>query len=383
MIAAMETKVEPRIQTLTIENFRAFRRIEIDGIGRCNLLTGENNTGKSSLLEALRILASNGALHIVNDVLERREERTQTFNGLVEAVFWDEAFPWASLFRGFPRFSKDPQTLTIEASCVPESFGLSLRHFHAHRSERITPKVDEAGGIGTTTLTDTLEPVLQSTSRLGHKVWTLKSMRHHESSGVFARLLELPDQFCSCHYLGPSVSVQTESLGFLWDQVALTDLEETVVKALHIVDPGVRKVTMIGGEGQQHPRMAMVSSNTFDRPVPLRSYGDGVNRLFGIILSLVNAKGGLLLIDEFENGLHHTVQETIWKAIFRLANQLDVQVFATSHSYDAIKAFQAAANESPEDGVLIRLTRKGEDIIPTVLFEKDLAIATESGIEVR
>ena len=140
---------------------------------------------------------------------------------------------------------------------------------------------------------------------------------------------------------------------------------------------------MIGGEDSRSSRRAIVRSNRFPVPVPLRSYGDGVNRLFGIILSLVNAKGGLLLIDEFENGLHYSVQETIWKAIFRLANQLDVQVFATSHSYDAVKAFKAAATESPEDGVLIRLTRKGDDIIPTVLAEKDISIATESGIEVR
>ena len=59
------------------------------------------------------------------------------------------------------------------------------------------------------------------------------------------------------------------------------------------------------------------------------------------------------------------------------------QIFATSHSWDAIEAFQQAAAEAPEMGVLIRLTRKAEDIIPTVFSEEELALVTRDRIEVR
>lgn len=112
-------------------------------------------------------------------------------------------------------------------------------------------------------------------------------------------------------------------------------------------------------------------------------FGDGVNRLFGIILSLCNAKNGILLIDEFENGLHHSIQLSIWKIIFRLANDLNVQVFATSHSHDCVRAFQAAATDSPQEGALIRLTRKGDKVLPTLFKERELEIATQNEIEVR
>ena len=137
------------------------------------------------------------------------------------------------------------------------------------------------------------------------------------------------------------------------------------------------------GAGPSQTRTAIVRAEGLPRPVPLRSFGDGLNRLFGIVLSLVNAKGGLLLIDEFENGMHHTVQTDTWRAIFRLAGQLDVQVIATSHSWDAIEAFQVAAAEAQDEGVLIRLARKGEDVIPTLFREDELAIATREHIEVR
>jgi predicted ATP-dependent endonuclease of OLD family len=89
----------------------------------------------------------------------------------------------------------------------------------------------------------------------------------------------------------------------------------------------------------------------------LRTFGDGVNRLFGVILSLCNARNGVLLVDEIENGLHYSVQTEIWRTIFRLANTLNVQVFATSHSWDCVRAFQEAASESPQDGVLVRLSK--------------------------
>ena len=117
--------------------------------------------------------------------------------------------------------------------------------------------------------------------------------------------------------------------------------------------------------------------------MPLRSFGDGVNRLFGIALSLVNAKDGWLLIDEVENGMHYSVQLNVWRTIFRLSRELGIQVFATTHSWDCIEAFQGAASEDPAEGVLIRLSRKGEDIIPTVFREDELAVATRERIEVR
>ena len=90
-----------------------------------------------------------------------------------------------------------------------------------------------------------------------------------------------------------------------------------------------------------------------------------------------------MLIDEFENGLHYAVQLDAWRTVFRLARTRDIQVFATSHSWDTIEAFQKAAAETVEAGALIRLARKGEVIIPTVFAEDELAIATRDRIEMR
>jgi hypothetical protein len=186
-----------------------------------------------------------------------------------------------------------------------------------------------------------------------------------------------------CVFVSPYGGERTANLGPLWDKIALSDREKDVVEALKIIAPDIMAVSMVGGESQRQTRTAIVRSSGFKRPVPLRSFGDGLNRLFGILLSLVNAKDGFLLIDEFENGMHHTVQLDVWRGILRLAKLLNVQVFATSHSWDAIEAFQKAVGEDPEVGVLVRLTRKGDAVIPTLFQGKELAVATRDRIEVR
>jgi len=90
------------------------------------------------------------------------------------------------------------------------------------------------------------------------------------------------------------------------------------------------------------------------------------------------------LIDEIENGLHYTVQQDVWCAILRLADRLNVQVFATTHSWDAIQAFAGAAGRSPEvEGRMHRLENKDGDLRLVDFDEEDLSIVTRQRIEVR
>ena len=113
--------------------------------------------------------------------------------------------------------------------------------------------------------------------------------------------------------------------------------------------------------------------------------GDGINRILTIILALVNSDNGFLLIDEFENGLHHTVQEQLWNVIFNLAQKLNVQIFVTTHSEDCISGFENILN-SPNnslDGKLIRLDNDNGTIKQVEFNAKELKIATDQNIETR
>ncbi len=46
------------LQSLKIEGFRGFQNFEMANLGRINLLVGKNNSGKTSILEAILIYVS-------------------------------------------------------------------------------------------------------------------------------------------------------------------------------------------------------------------------------------------------------------------------------------------------------------------------------------
>jgi len=374
-----------RIGTIDIERFRAFRGLGIKGLGRVNLVTGRNNTGKSSVLEALRILASDASPSVINNILHYREEDTGELEEQGRPIDTEGLFQISTLFNGFPQFSESNEPIVISTNGGQRPMKLTLR-------TQWVSEEREPDGARKLVLRQQGElfgepegsvPALMFEIGGTTRLWTLDYLRRGSYRPRPFRS-ELGDEpRMACIFVSPYGGERTATLGALWDKIALSDREKDVVEALRIIDPGISAVSMVGGEGPRQPRTAIVRSANVARPVPLRSFGDGLNRLFGIVLSLVNAKDGLLLIDEFENGMHHRVQLDVWRTVFSLAQKLDVQVFATSHSWDSIEAFQKAAAEVPEEGALVRLSRKGEDIIPTLLREEELAVATRDRIEVR
>ena len=108
-----------------------------------------------------------------------------------------------------------------------------------------------------------------------------------------------------------------------------------------------------------------------------------MNRLFGIILSLVNVSDGILLIDGFEKGMHHTVQLEAWNMVFRLARKLNVQVLATTHSFDCVGAFAQAAAAMEMDGLMVRVDRLGDRMRVVEYTEQALQVVARQRIEVR
>ncbi len=375
--------MKPKISTLNIERFRALRQLNIDGLGRVNLITGRNNTGKSSVLEALRILASDASPSVISNILRFREEDVGETEESARPLDAEGVFVLSNLFHAFPKFSAKIAPIVIAANGFSHPMRLSIEAgwFSEERDQdgtkRLIPQQKE--------LFDEVEAMPGLVIEAGgvRRVLQLDYMRRYAYRGRPMRTDVADEPNLPCVFVSPYGGERTAALGVLWDKIALSDREKDVVEALRIIDPEISAVSMVGGEGPRQQRAAIVRASNLPRPVPLRTFGDGLNRLFGIVLSLVNAKDGLLLIDEFENGMHHMVQLDAWRAVFKLSRRLGIQVFATSHSWDSIEAFQKAAVESPEEGVLVRLSRKGDDIIPTLFSEDELTIATRDRIEVR
>jgi putative AbiEii toxin of type IV toxin-antitoxin system/AAA ATPase-like protein len=342
------------LDSLRIENYRTFRHLEIERLGRATLVVGKNNSGKSSVLEAVRLFASRGDENVIWSILQSHDEtRIDTTNETE-----DRLFAVKQLFHGRDTTWEQASEIRVSA----------------------TAAYDQTLSIQITTDADGSEPgrlFMISTFAGVRRMLPLDMdwlrWRFHPKSRREPALRQA--------YVSP-YGMSSDSAAKLWDLIALTDLEEEVIAALRIISPEVERISFIG-EGTRD-RIPVAKLRTLSKPVPLRSLGDGVDRMLGIALSLVSARGGVLLLDEVENGIHFSAQHRLWELIFQTAHRLNTQVFATTHSWDCIQAFQSAAADGPhEEAALVRLDLREGSIEPTTISERDLSIVTRDQIEVR
>ena len=130
----------------------------------------------------------------------------------------------------------------------------------------------------------------------------------------------------------------------LFDLARLDDKDSEVLKAFQILDPTIESVESFWiGE----PTLYLKRKG--EKRLPLSLFGDAINRVAEIILKLVNSEHKILLIDEIENGIHHTNQREFWRILFRLAVELDTQIFATTHSLEMLQAFADVGLKSNQE----------------------------------
>jgi hypothetical protein len=134
-----------------------------------------------------------------------------------------------------------------------------------------------------------------------------------------------------------------------------------------------------------HAGIPMVFAELADRkrkmPVPLVS--DGVNRLMGICLGIATYRNGVVLVDQLEDGFHHSLLASIWNTLHRLAVHFNVQMFISSHSAECIHAMQGVLTAHAEDFRLLRCSRLESGCGIDVLTGKYLESAVEQSFEVR
>lgn len=364
------------LQSFQVEGFRAIRQLRLPELGRVNLFVGKNNAGKSSLLEAIRLYLHRNepSLPVVLFDMFRdhggywRSISTRGGGSLESTDLEAMANAVEALFYGsFGEKSLGPIRLTPEH--MP-STGLTIRlAWGGENASQTNDLALPARAIFLTPETAILE--LESEAR------TTEIPLQLFMRGFPIRRPDTRDPALMI----PASGMQPSRLREMWDRVAISGQEGLVENALRTIVPELDRILLVGEFGH---RSVLFKLQGTTRPVPIQSMGDGVNRVFGIAVALVLAHGGALLLDEVENGLHFTVQDEVWQAIFSLAVRFNVQVFATSHSWDSIVGFQYAANQSEAEGVLYRLDAQPNGKIDAVRYtEGEVQIAAEQRIEVR
>ncbi len=357
-------------KSFTAENFRCFDKLHLDDLQRINLISGKNNVGKTALLEALFIYA--GAYTPEFTI------KINSFRGIeqfqIEQVSSAE-MPWDSIFRGF-----DISGVIRLMGAVDEGAERELSLSVVGETERELVNADIVRMKPNSMMTGWLinQPI---------KVLKLESTQGEEqivSYAIFAEegFLTLP-LITTPHpifFNGARMCVRPTTDAERLSNVSRQD-ESRILEVLQVIEPDLQGVEVRNYQGTW-----MVHGDTpfLERPIPLTLMGEGLARLTSLVLSIANAEGGVVLIDEIENGLHYSVLVDIWRALAKAARHFDVQLFATTHSFEMIRAaYRAFRDDDPYDFKLYRLDRIN-GTIKALAYDRDtLEVAIDTGLEVR
>lgn len=375
--------------SLHIRNFRLFQDIHIEQLQRVNLLVGRNNRGKTCLLEALQLYAARGHPRTMLDHIQTRNE-----DRYPPDVSGAETVRYKHLFYQRQDYTNAPSPIQIgtikpitqhDGADNAQDDTLTIEWSQFTSQKRIL----ENGASYLMTV-----PIRSDQLAEASIVYPGLIVRFHQQERYitsfgdtsFLRWFAEPDITC---VFVPAAGMTHYDTTRWWGRIAASDVEDHVLDALRIIEPTTRifRVIQFRDNDGDFIHIPIVRLEGSSEPVPLHSLGESMYRMLGIVLALLNAKDGLLLVDEIESGLHYSVQYEMWQLIFALARQQNVQVFATTHSDDCVQSLASAMHDAEqEDGLLIRLGRQLDNAhhITPVLFDKRrLSIATHEDIEVR
>ncbi|MDP6636061.1 MAG: AAA family ATPase [Phycisphaerae bacterium] len=369
------------LKELRIDDYRGFESFEMEGLAQVNLIVGKNNSGKTALLEAIELLTSPG--YQVAPLLAPLRRRGESFPDEKGSTPRSIEYDIGHLFYGHKpnigsSFSIEANTSrgydAVEATILAPDKESQIRLFEDYSSEE-----DDFH-------TWSLALSLESSPNRDPLVLPLTS-RGGLSPGVLRpppQLLVPEETGCETTFLTTD-SLTSQAVSRYWKSIALTVEENLVVQALRVLDGNIERVAWVGvprnfaysGRGGM-----LVKYEGSDYPIPIGSLGDGMWRMCCIAVALIRSRGGVLLVDEIDTGLHYSTLHEMWWLVLQTAERLDIQVFATTHSSDCINSLASVCRGGRPEQVSMQRLEAGNRM--AVSYTKDeIWAAAQHGIETR
>ena len=348
------------LKCLQIRNFRGFNALEIDQLSGINLIAGKNNSGKTSLLEAIFLLSSGGnAKMAINTNVIRGIEPNS------DAQARDPL--WKHLF-----FNLDiKRPIRIEGEHA--SHGQLVLDLASEQQSTAEISLDRVDEISATNLFDERSLIFQYSSPSDAPV--ISHIRMTEQGFEIDQPTTINVPFFAAILLSRigGVHENVTRLG----QLRRQKRGDLLLKALQVIEPRLQSIEENSSSGTP-----MIWGDIgLSELVPLSVMGEGMTQVARIVLFIASAPDGVVLIDEIENGIHHSVLSDVWRAIDEAAKQFRTQIFATTHSFECI---EAAHQGLGSDGFLLhRLEVSDAENRCVTLKPNGISAAIRHSLEVR
>ena len=346
------------LKRLQIRNFRGFNALEIDQLSGINLIAGKNNSGKTSLLEAIFLLSGGGNAQLaVNANVIRGIE----LDGVpVKDFFWKQLF-----------FNLDMER-SIEIEGEYTSHGQLALEIASEQQPTTEISLDRAEEISATNFFDERSLIFQYSGSSGELV---KSHIRIKGQGLEIQQPATNVPFITAILLSRSRNIYEDATRL--GQLRRQKQGNLLLRALQVIEPKLQSI-----EDNSSSGTPMIWGDIgLSELVPLPAMGEGMTQIARLVLAIASMPNGVVLVDEVENGIHHSVLPDVWQAIDEAAKQFRTQIFATTHSFECIEAAHQALGP---DGFLLHRLEASDAENRCVTFKPNgISAAIRHGLEVR
>ena len=313
-------------KNIDIKNFRGINHLTIDDFSRVNVFLGQNNSGKSSVLEAIFLLAgmSNPDLPLgLNKV------RTRIFRN---TYLQEVRYQFYNLnLKNTPEFSSQQMDGI--------SRHLQMRLFHTETADDYVQSIDEPLILSETeNRPNTLEMLFDITTDNGTK---------HFRSSLFVNQPDASSRQVPKEYVEKNLAVlfsadlQSGNLANDLSELFKRKQKNTLLEHLQKFDTRINAIEILNND-------VYIGFDDIKEMLPASMSGDGLRRYLNIVAGSANPSNTMILIDEIDNGLHYSAYKKLWEAIFALAAATNKQVFITTHSKETLCSLNGMLEEHPE-----------------------------------
>lgn len=306
------------IENLSFKNFRGIKNITFTDLKQITLISGKNNSGKSSVLEGVFLFFD----HISPDSFVKLSR----FRGM--AISTEPTVIWNPLFFGLN--TKDTIKISMTLDCVETELDYSLDDSFVPSDPKRVPQDIYNQFVSSVKSTHALKFNFSCGDYLeeGHFIAGASGVFRNLSTNKNNQIRALP----YTQFINSSIVNNDGVIAEWFGKIELEGKKNQVIEALKTIDSSITDISVIAMQGQ-----VQLYAKMDNRLLPLKLAGDGVNKLLFIILSIISNPNSVILIDEIETGFHYSMYPKLWEIVSGVARMNNCQIIATTHSYECIE----------------------------------------------
>jgi ABC-type cobalamin/Fe3+-siderophores transport system ATPase subunit len=347
------------IKDLEIQNYRCFRNLHMSDLGRINILLGDSGSGKSAFLEALFLAAG------VSPEIYLRIRQIRGFPTGAEVADRDN---YESLWHDLFTDLNQDKTLTIRFT--DNRTGVRWLNISYGEAQTLTVPLDKYE-----------QPILGAPKLITFERYA--NGRTHKSEVRVAKDGLQMDSFedsYSMVYVFPAIFSAKETAK-RFSYLSKRNEEKPVVESVRKLFPMVRELTVETNWGQP---VLYASVDSLSEKLPVTVLSGGINKYIAILLSIAVSKNGVVLVDEFDEGFYYKNFKQVAANLIDACADNNVQLFASTHSYEFLEAVMPSTDEREDGFRLLRFSRSanGQSSVKTIKGQHYRA-AIQQDFEVR